>query len=151
MVQRVDFGAEKTAIHIDVSNILKVEDTVVKYVIPISIRRRGVEMRLVLYDGENGVANTRVDAALVKAIVRGRKWFEQLASGRARSFAEIARAEGVTNRYVAHLVPLAFLAPDIVVRILSGTQPVELTTEELTKRVDLPLVWTEQGTVLGFD
>jgi site-specific DNA recombinase len=151
MVQRVDLGAEKTAIHIDVSNILKVEDTVVKYVIPISIRRRGVEMRLVLYDGENGVANTRVDAALVKAIVRGRKWFEQLASGRARSFAEIARAEGVTNRYVAHLVPLAFLAPDIVPRVFSGTQPADLTTEVLTKRVDLPLAWMEQKAMLGFD
>ena len=108
-------------------------------------------MRLVLYDGENGTANPRVDAALVKAIVRGRKWFEQLATGRARSFAEIARAEGVTNRYVAHLVPLAFLAPDIVARVFSGTQPVDLTTDVLTKRVDLPLAWMEQKAMLGFD
>ncbi len=80
-----------------------------------------------------------------------RQWFEDLATGRAQSLTEIAESEGVTRRYVAHLVPLAFLAPDIVSRILSGTQPVSLTTEELTKRIDLPLEWAEQRTLLGFD
>jgi site-specific DNA recombinase len=68
-----------------------------------------------------------------------------------RTFLEIAKAEGVTGRYVAHLVPLAFLAPDIVATILSGTQPVEVTTETLTKRLDLPLEWAEQRALLGFD
>lgn len=47
--------------------------------------------------------------SLLKAIVRGRGWFEQLATGRARSFAEIAESEGVTERYVGHLILLAFL------------------------------------------
>jgi hypothetical protein len=87
----------------------------------------------------------------VKAIVRGRQWFEDLASGRAGSVAEIAEAEAVGDRYVGRLIPLAFLAPDIVARILSGTQPVDLTTENLTKRINLPLAWTEQRTLLGFD
>ncbi len=114
-------------------------------------RRRGVEMRLVLRGGEKDSSDARVDPALVKAIVCGRQWFEQLARGRARSFAEIARAEGVTNRYVAHLIPLAFLAPDIVARILSGAQPVDLTTEVLTKRIELPLAWKEQRALLHFE
>ena len=86
-----------------------------------------------------------------EVIVRGRNWFEQLTSGRVRTFLEIAEAEGVTGRYVAHLVPLAFLAPELVARILSGTQPVGLTTETLTKRIDLPLEWAEQRALLGFD
>ncbi len=64
---------------------------------------------------------------------------------------EIARAEGVTDRYVGHLIPVAFLAPDIVARILSGAQPVDLTTEVLTKRIDLPVDWAEQRAMLGFD
>jgi hypothetical protein len=108
-------------------------------------------MRLVIGGGGEGSRDVRVDATLIKAIVRGRNWFEQLASGRVRTFSEIAEAESVTGRYVAHLVPLAFLAPDIVARILSGTQPVELTTEKLTKRIDLPLEWAEQRALLGFD
>ncbi len=80
----------------------------------------------------------------MSAIVRGRDWFERLSSGRAQLFSEIAEAEGVTGCYVAHLVPLAFLARNIVASILAGIQPVELAAEVLTKRVDLPLAWAEQ-------
>ena len=108
-------------------------------------------MRLVLHGGNKSPSDDRVDPALVKAIVRGRQWFEDLASGRARSLLEIAEAEGVSDRYVGHLIPLAFLAPDIVARILSGAQPVDLTAEVLTKRTDLPVGWAEQSEMLGFD
>ena len=149
-VQRVDLGAEEMVVHVDLSRILGEEGTVVRYAIPTRIRRRGVEMRLVLHGGEKGSSDTRADPALIKAIVRGRQWFEQLASGQVQSLNEIAKAEGVTGRYVAHLIPLAFLAPVIVARIFSGTQPVDLTTEELTKRIDLPLDWTEQRALLRF-
>ena len=53
--------------------------------------------------------------------------------------------------YVARLLPLAFLAPDIVTSVLAGTQPVHLTTEMLTRRANLPLDWEEQRALLGFD
>ncbi len=33
----------------------------------------------------------------------------------------------------------------------SDCEPVDLTTENLTKRIDLPLAWTQQSTLLGFD
>ena len=151
VVQRVDLGGEEMAIQVDLSSFIDEEGTVVRYVIPTCIRRRGVEMRLVLNGGSEGAGDPRVDATLIKAIVRGREWFDQLVSGQVRLFSEIAEAEGVTGRYDAHLVPLAFLTPDIVARILAGTQPVELTTEVLTKRVDLPLAWSEQRELLGFD
>ena len=107
-------------------------------------------MRLVLHSGNEGSGDDRVDPALVKAIVRGRQWFEDLASGRAKSLHEIAEAEGVSDRYVGHLIPLAFLAPDIVAKTLSAAQPVDLTTEVLTKRIDLPVCWAEQRVMLGF-
>ena len=47
-------------------------------------------------------------------------------------------------------MPLAFLAPDIVEAILAGTQPVDLTAETLTRR-DLPLSWSEQKSLFGFN
>ena len=63
----------------------------------------------------------------------------------------VAEAEGISDRYVGALMPLAFLAPDIVARILAGTQPVELTTEVLAKRIDLPLAWAEQKLLMGLE
>jgi site-specific DNA recombinase len=151
VVRRVDLGTEEMAVHVNLSRFLDKEGAVIRHVIPVCIRRRGVEMRLALHGGEQGSGDGRVDPALVKAIVRGRKWFEDLASGRVGSLLEIAEAEGVSDRYVGHLIPMAFLAPDIVARILSGTQPVDLTTEALTKRIDLPVGWAEQRAMLGFD
>jgi hypothetical protein len=72
-----------------------------------------------------------------------------LVSGRVRTYGEIAKREGITKRYVGHLIPLAFLAPEIVQNILVGNQPIDLTAETLTKRTELPLIWTEQKIALG--
>jgi len=49
------------------------------------------------------------DAALLRAIARAHRWFEELLSGRATSLAAIARRQGVADRYVARLIPLASL------------------------------------------
>ena len=57
----------------------------------------------------------------------------------------------VSTSSMPSAMPLAFLAPDIVAAILTGTQPVDLTTERLTKRTDLPLGWIEQKSRLEFD
>jgi len=138
-------------VQIDLSPHLGSEGAVVRHVVPVHFRRRGGDVRLVLHGSQEGSSDARADPALVKAIVRGRKWFDDLASGRASSLVEIAKAEGVTDRYVGHLLPLAFLAPDIVASVLSGTQPVDLTAEALTKRISLPLAWADQRKRLGFD
>ena len=122
----------------------------IRHAMPTTIRRRGVETRLVIADAPPRSGTTGVDATLVKAIVRGRQWFEALARGKAGSIAEIAQAEGVTVRYVGRLLPLAFLAPDIVQSVLAGTQPAHLTTELLPKRAELSLSWEEQKALLGF-
>jgi hypothetical protein len=109
---------------------------------PMTVRRRGVEMRLVIEGNRAPVA--RADSALLKAVARARQWSEDLLAGRARSVAEIAERERVGSRYVRRLLRLAFLAPEIVEAIAAGDQPPELTAEALAERIDLPLLWTAQ-------
>jgi hypothetical protein len=149
-VDRVDLGTEKIVILVDLRDLLPGEARI-SHTVPMSMRRRGVESRLVIEHGRGGSGASGLDLVLIKAIARGRQWFEDLASGRAGSMVEIAKAEGVTESYVGRLVPLAFLAPDIVDSVLAGTQPVHVTTELLTKRVDLPIDWKEQKSLLGFE
>jgi DNA invertase Pin-like site-specific DNA recombinase len=149
LVDRVELGHDEFKISVDLSRFLG-EEVAVQHVVPTRIQRRGVEMRLVL-GGEEGNRKSRHDPALIKAVVRAHRWFDDLVSGRASSFREIAAREGLTERYVRHRVRLAFLAPEIVAAILAGTQPVELTTETLTKRIELPLDWAEQKKLLGFE
>ncbi len=75
---------------------------------------------------------------------RARVWFEELASRRVRTLAEIARHEGIAKRYVERLSRLAFVAPAIVEAICQGRQPAELNAETLLNRTDLPLEWPAQ-------
>ncbi len=80
--------------------------------LPLRMKRRGVETRIILEGCEDTPRN--VDPALLKAIARATQWFEELASGKVRSLAEVARREGLPKRYVDRLTKLAFLAPRIV-------------------------------------
>jgi ParB-like chromosome segregation protein Spo0J len=92
--------------------------------------------------------SSRCDPALIKAIARGRAWFEELAIGHARSLQELAKRDGISRRYIRRLVGLAFLSPQLVEAILQGQQSVELTATRLTE-LDLPLDWIEQHELLA--
>ena len=95
--------------------------------VPLTMKRRGVETRIVFAAGNE--PPRKIDPALLKAVSRAREWFDELASGRVRSRAQIARREGVTRRYVERLARLAFVAPAIVEAICRGQQPAELSAE----------------------
>ncbi len=71
-------------------------------------------MRLVI---EGHSANpTNADPVLLKEIRRAHRCFEALVLGQVRTVAELATVEGISDRYVSSLLPLAFLAPEIVDR-----------------------------------
>jgi hypothetical protein len=78
-----------------------------------AFRRRGVEIRLVLPAVAIQNDRSRCDPTLIKAIARGRAWFEELAAGRARSLRELAERDGITRRYVRRRsVPSLLLSCD---------------------------------------
>ena len=149
LVERVDLAPDRLSLGLNLSALTNQPDLAVRHVVPTRIRRRGVETKLVL-DKSGGVASNP-DPALIKAVVRAHQWFDDLVSGRARSLGQIAENEGVSDRYVSHLMPLAFLAPNIIEAILAGKQPIELTAETLTKRTELPLTWSDQEALFGFE
>jgi len=114
--------------------------------IPMQMKRRGVETRLVL---EGDSTSNRVDLPLLKAIARARKWSQDLICGRVRSVGELAKREGLDRRSVRRLLRLAFLSPRIVQAIVGGRQPPDLTVIGLSRRVDLPPLWSAQERALG--
>jgi site-specific DNA recombinase len=117
-------------------------------VCPWRIRKRGAETKLLLQAGGTA-AKSKPDPYLVRAIARAHVWNRQLINGRYASGREIARAEGVTARYIYKLLPLAFLAPDIVEAISQGRQPGDLTLRSLTK-TNIPDDWAAQRRRFGF-
>jgi hypothetical protein len=99
----------------------------------VAFRLRGPETKLVLPGLAQQNQRSRCDPVLIKAIVRGRTWFEELATGRARSLQELAKRDGITRRYIRRLINLAFLSPQLVEAILQGRQPAELTVTRLSE------------------
>jgi site-specific DNA recombinase len=126
---------EKSQDHISLSRVF-----------PLEMKRRGIEMRMVL---EGNCKASRFDRPLIKAVARARRWSNQLLSGQVPSIRAIARQEKIAPRYVRDLLPLAFLSPRIVEAILEGRQPPDLTLIGLTRRIDLPLLWSVQERALG--
>ncbi len=114
---------------------------------PMRMQRRSNEMRLVL-DGDD--SSTAVDSLLVKGIAQAHVWAEELFSGTAASLADLARQHQVSEGYLKKLMPLAFLAPDIVTSLLAGKQPDGLSKEKLVSKTLSP-IWQEQRHALGFD
>ena len=121
----------------------------IKRHVPMQIRRRGVELRLLVNGGAR--ASCKTDQSLLRAVARAHCWFEDLVSGRRGSMVEIAKCNGVGKQYVSRLIRLAFLAPEMVERIAAGRQPPELTAQALrTGRPDIPVDWAAQKRALGF-
>ena len=63
--------------------------------------------------------------------------------------AEIAKQEGVTQRFIAHRIQLAYLAPEIMRQIISGDVPDTLNLEMFKNR-RVPLDWQEQRRFFQF-
>ena len=101
-----------------------------------TLRRRGVEAKLVLDS-----APAAIDPVLVRSIARGRAWFEEIKAG--TPMQAIAARENISQRRVAHLVDLAFLAPDIVQLVTDGRQPAALTADGLIRTHNQSL-WIDQ-------
>jgi len=108
--------------------------------------RCGKQVRLVL--GEVETDDQAPDQELLGLIRDGRRWFDDLQSGRAATIAEIARRDRQQVSHVSRTISLAFLAPDIVEMIVVGKQPFYLTPERLKAARPLPVDWDQQRRIL---
>lgn len=111
--------------------------------VPYTLRRRGVETKLIL-DPAVYMSTAQYDTALIKAVAKAYFWNQHLIEGDIESIRALARREGVTIRYVRKILLLAFLSPVIVELILSGRQARDLSLENLVYS-RIPNDWTGQG------
>lgn len=101
-------------------------------------------------DGLTGHETRRMfDDVLINALVRAPRWHRQIDSGESRSASELAAHEKITDSYVARMLTLMLLTPDITQAILEGRQTKRLKLATLLRGI--PLAWEEQRRVFGFE
>ena len=65
------------------------------------------------------------------------------------SVKQVSIKTSLSDSYIMRIIPMAFLSPKIQQAIINGTQPIELTLEDIT-RAKLPMEWQAQESMLGF-
>ena len=105
--------------------------------VPFRIVKRGGRKEMVLPPA--ATARRNMDDTLVKALARAFRWKRMLDSGEFSTIGELAQRERIAAPYLARVMRLSSLAPDIVDAILNGRQPQGMTMESL--RVQLPDDW----------
>jgi site-specific DNA recombinase len=117
--------------------------------IPATLQRSGMAMKLVL--NAPNASSGKPDPKLIRLVERAHQLAMQFISGKVQTVQEIAKTQGVTPSYITRLLPIGFLAPDILQAIAQGKQPMSLTVQKLLRTGALPLAWTDQARLLGFE
>jgi len=87
-------------------------------------------------------------ARLVNAITRGRRWLDDVVSGRVTTVSQLCTREKCSARQVNLTISLAFLAPDLVKAAVEGRLPRGIGIERLR---DPPAEWRRQFEALGLN
>ena len=112
--------------------------------VPFRFVKRGGRKEMVLPSNPlDGAAQPqKTDNTLVKALARAFRWKRMLESGKFATIAELAEREGIARSYVARLLQLTNLAPDIVEAILDGHHGPGSCSGALRRH--LPVSWEAQ-------
>jgi len=117
---------------------------------PTRLCRIGQGKRLVIDAAVRLGIPGKPDPKLIKLLVRAHHLKEKLRRSPGIRIAELAMREKLSPSYVALLLRLTFLAPNITRAILEGRQPGGFTAQKLVTHAALPLAWPEQRQALGF-
>ena len=117
--------------------------------LPLTFKRRGGRKEVIVSPGlqREEARRARTNNALVVALARAHRWKDVLEQGRCTAIRDLATAIGMDNSYVARILRLTLLAPDIIEAILEGTEPSGLSLGSL---LNIPASWPEQRERWGF-
>lgn len=116
-----------------------IPDTITIHV-PFRVVKRGGRKEMVLPQG--AAQAPKPDNTLVKALARAFRWKRMLESGEFASISVLAEKEGIAFTYMARLMRLSLLSPELVDAVMDGHQPAHITLANLMD--PFPADWKEQ-------
>lgn len=114
----------------------------IRIVIPLTIRQRNGRPKIL---PPSNVADQQVraqDPHILKALGRAWAWRRRLESGELTTAGDLAKLEGVTERFVSRTVRLAYLSPEVLERLVVRREPPAVTWNDLVKAASS--AWSNQ-------
>lgn len=120
--------------------------------VPLTIKRRHTRKLLIAPPGqEDAKIRSSFDLPMIRTIGKAFYWQKLLDSGEVANATELARQLKLEPGWVAEVLRLTRLAPDIVQAILDGRQPRHLNLHAVRGRqAEVPVDWDEQRRLFGF-
>ena len=121
-------------------------------VVPLTIRRKQNRKVMIPPPGDDSILGTGGhDLPMIRMLGKAFYWQRLLDEGRYPTANDLARSWKLEPGWVAEVLRLTTLAPDIIESVLEGRQPRDLNLHTLRGRRDqLPRDWGEQRKALGF-
>ena len=121
-------------------------------IVPLTIRRKQNRKLLNPPSGSSSnVMSGGMDIPMIKTLGKAFYWQRLLDEGKYATATDLARAFKLEPGWVAEVLRMANLAPEIIEAILDGSQPRHLNLQTIRGRHEpLPRDWEEQKKMLAF-
>ncbi len=120
--------------------------------VPLAIKRRSSSKVLVPPPGAtNARIKSSFDLPMIRTLGKAFYWQRLLDSGEIENATELARRFKLEPGWVAEVLRMTRLAPDIIQAIVEGRQPRHLNLHAMRGRqAEVPLDWQAQRVLFGF-
>ena len=125
---------------------LDISEDALQIIVQSHLLRCGKQMKLIL--GTNASGGSAPNPQLINLVVQAKQWFAGLSTSKYSSLSDVAKGVNLDKSHVSRVITLAFLAPDILEKIITGDHSHLLTPERLRKACPLPLRWEDQRVLL---
>ena len=147
LIQRIDVRSDAITISLNQRSSLGDALSPQMLTTPAVKIRAGKQTRIIVPPAD--AVATKIDRKLVTLLAEAITVRNMLTTG--TSLEDAAASVGSSPAYTARKARLGWLAPDIIAAIAEGRQPASLTRRVLSQASNIPLDWSEQRRMLGFD
>ena len=119
----------------------RASDTI-RVLIPLRLRKKNGRPKIMPPADYSPSEDQTQDPHILRAIGRAWGWRQRLERGDVATLADLAADEGLSDRYVSRLLRLAWLAPEVLERLVVHREPSTISIYDLCFVASLP--WDEQ-------
>jgi hypothetical protein len=123
-------------------------DDTIRVLIPLTVRRKNGRPKILPPADYCPSEDQTQDPHILRAIGRAWGWRRRMEAGEFGAVRDLAIAVNLAERHVSRQLRLAYLAPEVLKRLVFGREVIAVTAMQLTESAALP--WADQeGVVFG--